>query len=78
MKRCNSKVFSLMLVLCFESDQWECQPLRPPSPKETPSAATDRITQYKLTMSHIYSRYSMYVAITYLKTGPSCPITLFL
>ena len=40
MKRCNSKVFSLMLVLCFESDQWQCQPLRPPSPKETPSAAT--------------------------------------
>ena len=44
MKRCNSKVFSLMLVLCFESDQWQCQTLRPPSPKETPSAATDALT----------------------------------
>ena len=57
MKRCNSKVFSLMLVLCFESDQWQCQTLRPPSPKETPSAATGFRAIYFYTTSALRLSY---------------------
>ena len=33
----------MLPMLVVESDQWQCQPLRLPSRKETPSAATDPI-----------------------------------